>query len=190
VDQSLKRLKTDHLDLVQFHASPSKAQLEEHSGLSALKDLQKQGKVRFIGMSGTLPNLPEQIDMGAFDVFQVPYSALQREHEDLMTRAAETGAGIVVRGGAARGGPSKQEGNFWDAWQKMEIDDLLDGMSPMEFIVRFTVSHPAMSTTIIGTLNTDHLLDNANAIAKGPLPADLYSEAKRRLLAAGSAPLA
>ncbi|MBM2812468.1 MAG: yqkF [Chloroflexi bacterium] len=190
VDQSLRRLKTDHLDLVQFHTNPSKAQLEEHGGLSALKDLQKQGKVRFIGMSGTLPNLPEQIDMGAFDVFQVPYSALQRDHEDLMTRAAETGAGIVVRGGAARGGPSKHEGNFWDAWQKMEIDDLLDGMSPMEFIVRFTISHPAMSTTIVGTLNTDHLRDNANAVAKGPLPAELYAEAKRRLTAAGSVPAA
>ena len=50
-------MKTDYLDLVQFHASPSKAQLEEHGGLEALQDLQRQGKVRFIGISGTLPNL-------------------------------------------------------------------------------------------------------------------------------------
>ena len=50
-------MKTDYLDLVQFHASPSKAELEEHGGLQALQDLQRRGKVRFIGISGTLPNL-------------------------------------------------------------------------------------------------------------------------------------
>ena len=36
--------------------------------------LRDEGKVRFIGVSGTLPNLDEQIDMGVFDAFQIPYS--------------------------------------------------------------------------------------------------------------------
>src|SRR3954469_23627561 len=57
VEQSLRRMKTDYLDLVQFHSSPSKAQLEEYGGLQALQDLQQQGKVRYIGISGTIPNL-------------------------------------------------------------------------------------------------------------------------------------
>ena len=43
VEQSLTRMKTDYLDLVQFHHSPSRAQLEEHGGLQALQDLQRQG---------------------------------------------------------------------------------------------------------------------------------------------------
>src|SRR4051812_43146692 len=60
VEQSLRRMKTDYLDLVQFHSSPSREQLEEHGGLRALQDLQQQGKVRFIGISGTIPNLKEQ----------------------------------------------------------------------------------------------------------------------------------
>ena len=38
--------------------------------------------MRHLGMSGTLPNLPEQIEMGVFDVMQIPYSALERDHED------------------------------------------------------------------------------------------------------------
>src|SRR5579871_537770 len=80
VEQSLRRLKTDYLDVVQFHMSPSRAQLEEHGGLEALQDLQAQGKVRFIGISGTMPNLPEQIAMRVFDVFQIPYSALERDY--------------------------------------------------------------------------------------------------------------
>src|SRR5580658_6765705 len=89
VEQSLRRLRTDRLDLVQVHMSPSRATLEENHTVETLKDLQAEGKVRFIGMSGILPNLPDHIAMGVFDVFQIPYSAVQRDHEDLITEAAD-----------------------------------------------------------------------------------------------------
>ena len=188
VEQSLRRLNSDYLDLVQFHGSPSKAQLEEHGALDAVRDLQRQGKVRFIGMSSTLPHIRDHIAMGVFDEFQIPYSALQREHEDVIGQAAKAGAGIVIRGGAAKGGPGKEEGDFWNAWQRCGIDDLLDGMTRMEFVLRFTFSHPDLHTTIVGTINPAHLQDNLNALEKGPLPADVYEEAKRRLAEAGSLP--
>jgi aryl-alcohol dehydrogenase-like predicted oxidoreductase len=175
VEQSLRRLQTDHLDVVQFHASPTKQVLEEEGALDALLDLQRQGKVRFIGMSGTLPNLPEQIQMGVFDVFQIPYSAVQTEHEELISKAAAAGAGTVIRGGAAKG-----------AWDGGVLDDLLDGASRTEFILRYTLSHPDLHTTIVGTANPAHLQANVAAALKGPLPADVYAEAKRRL--AGSPP--
>src|SRR5688572_29155680 len=65
VEQSLRRMKTDYLDVVQFHGgSPPRALLEERGCVEALIDLQRQGKVRFIGMSGTLPNLRDHMDMG------------------------------------------------------------------------------------------------------------------------------
>src|SRR5580704_10719058 len=57
VEQSLVRMKTDYLDVVQFHASPSQQALQEHGALEALLELREAGKVRFIGMSGTLPHL-------------------------------------------------------------------------------------------------------------------------------------
>src|SRR5581483_7760324 len=188
VEQSLRRMKTDYLDVVQFHGSPSKQTLEENGSVEAVLELKRQGKIRFSGMSSTLPNLADHIEMGVFDVFQIPYSALQREHEDAIAAASRAGAGIVVRGGVARGGPGKEEGNFWDLWQKAGLDDLLDGMSRMEFIFRFTLSHPDLDTTIVGTINPQHLQDNLAALAKGPLPADVYAEAKRRLDAAGLKP--
>jgi aryl-alcohol dehydrogenase-like predicted oxidoreductase len=170
VEQSLRRLQTDYLDVVQFHASPSKQLLTEEGGLDALLDLQRQGKVRFIGMSGTLPNLPEQIQMGVFDVFQIPYSAVQTEHEELISEAAAAGAGTVIRGGAAKG-----------AWSGQELDDLLEGASRTEFILRYTLSHPDLHTTIVGTADPAHLRANVAAALKGPLAADVYAEAKRRL---------
>ena len=198
VAQSLRRLQTDHLDLVQFHGSPSRAELEEHGGLEALQELQQAGAVRFIGMSGTLPQLPEQIGLGVFDAFQIPYSALQREHEQWITRAAEGGAGIVVRGGVARGAPSAAKD--WAIrrlpevaderpralWERAGLDELLGAMSRMEFMLRFTLSHPELDTTIVGTADVAHLRENLEAVRKGPLPADLYAEACGRLDAAAA----
>jgi aryl-alcohol dehydrogenase-like predicted oxidoreductase len=60
-------------------------------------------------------------------------------------------------------------------------------MSRMEFMLRFTISHPEMTTTIVGTANPQHLADNVEAARKGPLPSDQYSEAKRRLDVAAKA---
>ena len=190
VEQSLRRMKTDYIDVLQFHASPSQATLEEHDAVQTVLDLKRAGKVRFIGMSSTLPNLEDHIRMGVFDVFQIPYSALQREHEEVISRAAQAGAGIIIRGGVARGGPAedKQRADALELWERAGLDDLLDGMTRMEFLLRFTLSHPDLHTTIVGTINPRHLQDNLNAVRKGPLPPDVYEEAKRRLAAAGSVP--
>jgi aryl-alcohol dehydrogenase-like predicted oxidoreductase len=190
VEQSLRRMKTDYLDVVQFHSSPSRQTLEEHGALDTVLELKQAGKVRYIGMSSTLPHLREHVAMGVFDVFQIPYSAVEREHEALISAAAEAGAGVVIRGGAAKGAPSegKHEGTRWERWQQAHLDGLLGEMTPMEFILRFTFSHPDMDTNIVGTVNPAHLQDNINALKKGPLPPDLYVEAKSRLTAVGSAP--
>jgi aryl-alcohol dehydrogenase-like predicted oxidoreductase len=103
VEQSLRRLRTDYIDILQFHAGPSRRILEQHQALETVLDLKRDGKIRFIGMSSTLPNLAEHIDMDVFDIFQIPYSAFEREHEEIITKAAGRYAGTVIRGGAARG---------------------------------------------------------------------------------------
>ena len=64
------------------------------------------------------------------------------------------------------------------------LDDLLDGAAAIEFTLRFAFSNPDMDTTIVGTANPHHLQANLDALAKGPLPADVYAEACRRLDAA------
>jgi aryl-alcohol dehydrogenase-like predicted oxidoreductase len=194
VEQSLRRLGTDHLDLVQVHMSPSAAELQDNHTVETLRELQDEGKVRFIGMSGILPNLPGHIAMNVFDVFQIPYSAVQRDHEDLITRAARTGAGTLIRGGAARGAPSEEKnwrtgplsqpaGVGQRNWEASGIEDLLaeSGMSRMEFVLRFTLSHPDLSSTIVGTSSSAHLNGNIAIAERGPLPEDLYDEAKKRL---------
>jgi aryl-alcohol dehydrogenase-like predicted oxidoreductase len=201
VEQSLRRMRTDHLDLVQVHLSPSRAQLEEDDSIAELLALRDEGKVRFIGMSGTLPHLVEHIEMGVFEVFQIPYSALEREHEQLITDAAKAGAGTIIRGGVARAVPdalpahysrlsdemrSRLERSLHERqtrWQAAErnLADVLDGMPRMEFLLRFTLSHPDVHTVIVGTSNPAHLDDNIAAARKGELPPAVYEEALARL---------
>jgi aryl-alcohol dehydrogenase-like predicted oxidoreductase len=168
VEQSLRRMNTDHLDLVQFHISPSRETLEQNGAVEALQALRNEGKTRFIGMSGTLPNLVDHIEMGVFDAFQIPYSALERDHEEAITDAADAGAGTIIRGGVARGAPEKPVSAMdgfpermvqayeerRERWADADLDDLLDGMTRMEFMLRFTLSHPQMHTTIVGTRRT------------------------------------
>lgn len=193
VEQSLRRMRTDHLDLVQFHASPDRTTLEEHDSVAELEALRDEGKIRFLGMSGTLPNLPDQIAMGVFDSFQIPYSAVEREHEQLISDAAAAGAGTIIRGGVARGLreapanlPERMQGYREQVearrarFAAVDISDLTDGASTSEFMLRFTISHPDMTTTIVGTSNPEHLAANVAAASKGPLPEDVYTEARSR----------
>jgi aryl-alcohol dehydrogenase-like predicted oxidoreductase len=190
VENSLRRMNTDHIDLVQFHRSLTPAEFEKDGGLQELMKLRDEGKVRFLGVSGTVPNLYDQVEMGVFDAFQIPYSVLQLDHEDAIAKASAAGAGIIIRGGVARGGPSDWENRRYymlpgstmrDRWEEARLDDLLDGMSRIEFTLRFTLSSPDLDTTIVGTASLDHLRDNLAMAAKGPLPDDVVQEAKRRL---------
>jgi aryl-alcohol dehydrogenase-like predicted oxidoreductase len=185
-EQSLRRLKTDYLDILQFHFSPAREVLEQEGAIETVLDLKKEGKIRFIGCSSILPNITDHIDMGVFDVLQIPYSALQPEHESAIALAAEMGVGIVIRGGLARGEPGVGHGSeaLWGLWNKAGMDELLEDMSATEFMLRFTITNPHVHTTIVGTLNPKHLQTNLSAVLKGPLPDRLYSEAQRRLEAA------
>ena len=190
MEESLERLRTDSVDIMQLH-NPSVAESEAGGLVDALKEMRDSGKVRWIGASTTLPHLPTYLSWGVFDVFQIPYSALEREHEDWITKAAEEGVGIVIRGGVAMGEPGKGKGSA-DRWQTFEeagLDELLDeGDDRTSFLLRFTLTHPHADTIIVGTVNLDHLRQNVEAIHKGPLPDDIYAEAKRRLDAIGITP--
>jgi aryl-alcohol dehydrogenase-like predicted oxidoreductase len=154
VEQSLRRLRTDRLDLVQVHMSPSRDTLVQNHTVETLAELRAEGKIRFIGMSGILPQLPDHLAMNVFDVFQIPYSAVQRDHEELISAAAAQGAGTFIRGGAARGAVSEEKN-----WQTGPLTQA-----------------PGLGQRNWETSGIEDLLAE-----QGPLPADLYEEARKRL---------
>ncbi len=190
--ESLQRMNTDYVDIMQLH-NPTVEQAEFGKLVDALQDMKHQGKVRHISISTTLPHLPAFLKWGVFASFQIPYSALEREHEDWITKSAEAGIGIIIRGGVARGEPGAGLGNAnrWKKFEEAKLDELREnGENRTSFILRYTLSHPHAHTNIVGTLQPEHLKENIAAIARGPLKAEVYAEAKRRLDEAGVRPAA
>ena len=183
VELSLKRLNTDYLDLLQFHGSPPPEFREE--AVQALLDLKRDGKTRFIGVSDVLPTVAHFVDMRVFDAFQFPYSALDSAHESLITQLGQFGVGTLIRGGIARGEPGHglADPTLWGNWDLANLDELLDGMNRFEFLLRYTISHPNLSTTIIGSMNPDHIRRNVTAAGRGPLLESTCAEVRRRLAA-------
>ena len=196
--ESLEYFRTDYLDVMQLHGTgagqgyrPNLEDFEQGRLVEALEEMRQQGKVRWIGISTRLPILPTLLRWGVFDVFQIPYSALERDNEVAIAEAAEAGVGTVVRGGVAQGEPGEGTG-LAERWQRFEeagLDELReDGESRTAFMLRFTLAHPQIHTTIVGTHNPEHLRENVRTAQRGPLSPDVYAEAKRRLDAAGVSP--
>lgn len=197
IEQSLKRLRTDHLDVVQVHGSPSRKDLEEAGGIEAMVKAKEQGKVRHLGISARLPKLADFIDADYFSVVQVPYSALQRTNEDAMAALRKAGKAVVCRGVTGRGAPGKnwvtrpigtEEGEVRAIWEKAKLDELLDGMSPIEFMIRYVLSNESVDVALVATTDRAHLASDIEYAGRGPLDATRLAEARQRLAEAGSKP--
>jgi len=191
IEISLRRLNRDSVDIIQLH-NATVQECESGDLVQTLSDIRDQGMVRWIGASTTLPDLPILLNWGVFDVMQIPYSALQREHENWITKAAQEGVGIIIRGGVAQGehGLGTGSSDTWKTFDRASLDELMEeGESRSAFVLRYTLSHPNADTVIVGTTRTEHLQENVDAMKRGPLSTDVYKEAKLRLDAAGESPV-
>lgn len=190
LDESLERLQTDRIDVMQLHGATVE-DCNRHGTVEALQEMREQGLVAWIGASTNLPDVRTFIDWGVFDVFQLPYSALDRTHEEWIAEAAKAGAGVLIRGGVALGEPGVGSGSagVWRAFEQAGLDDLREpGESRTAFMLRFTASHPFAHCNLVGTTNPRHLRENIEAMLQGPLSEDVHEEAKRRLDAVGVTP--
>ncbi len=197
VEQSLRRLKTSYLDVVQVHGNPTRKELEEGGVIDGLLKLQRQGKVRHLGISSRLPLLAEFVDVDYFSVIQVPYSALQRQNEDVIAALRRSGKAVVARGVTGRGAPGKgwatrpigtADGEVQALWQRAKLDELLGGMSRIEFMIRFAMANDDVDVALVATTDEAHLAANVAYAAKGPLDAALFQTACQRLAVAGGGP--
>ena len=190
LEQSLRRLRADYVDVMQLH-NAGVEECERGGLVDGLQAMRREGKVRWIGASTTMLHLPTLLSWGVFDAFQIPYSALEREHENWITKSAEAGVGIIIRGGVARGEPGEGTGrqDRWESFERAGLDDLREeGESRSSLLLRYTLTHPHSDTIIVGTTNPAHVAENVQTILRGPLSPDTYREIKRRMDAAGESP--
>ena len=189
ITQSLSKLKTDYVDLLQLHNPPIRECIDGYL-LETLLKLKEKGLTRFIGISTTLPDIKSYINWNDFDTFQIPYSTLDRKHEDSISSCNRRGFGTIIRGGVALGESEKKllnsnmltkpieeksAINSWKIYEEANLDELRDpDDTPTGFLLRFAISNPNIHTTIVGTTNIQHLKENIKAVAKGPLQPDIY----------------
>lgn len=193
VENSLRTLRTDYLDVLFLHHPVSPQRLVADGALDALLALKAEGKARAIGISTHKPAITAHLDMDVFDVIQVLYNAVDRSREREMAAVSQAGIGIVVGQPIARGSAVDwrlSRAHDWAAfmhpqwrsiWEEARLDELLDGMSRLEFMLRFTLSNPDLDTAILGTSSPEHAGANAEIAARGLLPVAVLDEAKRRL---------
>jgi hypothetical protein len=138
IDASLAALETDFIDLYQVHNPGNQAQLEQALGpdgaLEALEHARREGKVRFVGVTGhSRPLLLSALHTGRFDCVQLPWSPLEPEgRDDVLPAARSVGAGVLAMkplGGGALASVSLQA-----LRQGLELgaDALLAGMNTLE----------------------------------------------------------
>src|SRR5262249_32841973 len=131
IETSLRRLQTDFIDVWQMH-NPTVEQVQAGDLVRVMEEVKAAGKVRFLGISSTLPHITTFISWGVFDTYQIPYSALEHTHEAVISAAAQSGAGTIIRGGVARGAPEDAGLGNRDRWASLERAGLDELRAPGE----------------------------------------------------------
>lgn len=188
IDRSLKRLKTDTVDLIQLH-SCSEAILKKGEVIDALQRARKAGKTRFIGYSGDGTDALYAIKTGVFDTLQTSISIADQQAADLtIPLATEAGMGIIAKrpiANAAWRSKSKPENTYiqpyWERLQELQYE-FINGNADLsaETALRFTMTVPGVHVAIVGTTKPSRWQQNASIIGKGPLSKADYDAIRAR----------
>ena len=197
VEESLRLLKRDTIDILMIHEPDRPGQYNwwadpvhfDGPVMDVLADLKRQGIIKFIGLGGTtVYELPHIINTGRFDVVLTAfnYSLLWREAElEVLPAARKQGMGIVIGSPLQQGALSRRydaEVRGGARWlssprraQYIALYDLLDELKlPIaEAGLRFVISNPDISCTLMGARSVQEVEQNVAAVAKGALPEDV-----------------
>ena len=204
VENSLRRLRTDYIDLYQTHwpaVEPDKTPIAET--LACLMKLKQQGKIRAIGVSNVSPDeLAQNIAAGDVATNQFRYSMLHRAPEQdilpacrkhklatLTYMSLEQGllTGKVGMDRLFTPGDFRSNGD-WNPWYKLEnrkrILDLLTGFNPLtdkynctlaQLVIAWTLSQPGVTHTLAGARHPGQAVDNAKGGSLMIDPLDLHA---------------
>lgn len=167
VEQSLKRLRRDAVDIVQLHGGMftegDARAIVEDGPLEGLSRLRQQGKVRWIGFTCEEPftALP-LIASGAFDVIQLRYNLLNHQAaEHALPKAEEAGLGIAVMRPMTSGILQRILSDLAPEW--------IAARDPYDVCLRFVLSDPRVDTALVGA-RWKHEVDRNAAIADSFAP--------------------
>jgi diketogulonate reductase-like aldo/keto reductase len=165
INESLRLLRADSIDLMQVHNL-----LDWRTHLPTLRELKAAGRIRYIGIThynaGAYDELAAVMRTEHFDFLQVNYSLDEREAERrILPLAAERGMAVLINRPFGGGGLLRRLRDRPLPGWSVEIG----ATSWAQLLLKFVLSHPAVTCAIPGTGRPEHMADNA-ATGLGPIP--------------------
>ncbi len=148
VENSLRKLNTDYIDILLIHSDGNDLAVIEQGCLEELELLKREGKIRASGMSTkTIQGGLKALELS--DSAMVTFNLNEQSEVKIIRKAQESKKGIFVKKAFA-------SGHFSEAG----ITD------PVQASLDLVMSEPGVTSVITGTINTDHLKENARKIVK------------------------
>ncbi|WP_308634075.1 aldo/keto reductase [Paenibacillus silvisoli] len=182
IERSLKRLRTDYVDVVHLH-SCSEELLRQGDVIDVLLRAKEKGKTRYIGYSGDHKAALYAVQCGAFDSLETSVNIADQEAVTLtIPEAQRRGIGVVAKrpiaNAAWKTGSKPESGyhhTYWDRLQALGYDFLQNDLSEsIGTALRFTLTVPGVHAAIVGTTKPDRWTENARLLSQGLLPAEMY----------------
>ena len=201
LEDSLRRLQTDYIDLYQLHSPPPEV-FQNEKLLETFAKFKKEGKIRAIGVSARSPEeaLLAITDFG-FDCIQVNFNLIDQRAIDcgLLSKCIEKGVSVVARTPLCFGFLSgKYDGNLnfasndhrsdwpeeqlaiWAKAIKLFKALLLEqNLSPVQFALKFCLSQEGITTTIPGMKNCEQVSENLTSISGPKLDPNCMQQIRR-----------
>ena len=189
IDRSLRRMKTDHVDLVQLHSCGVDV-LARGEVIEALQEARQAGKTRYIGYSGDNESAQWAVDSGLFHTLQTSFNLVeQKARYGLLQKAKAQGMGVIIKRPIANGAwgaaqsPSGYAQQYWERAQTMQAQGPIADAPENRILLAlgFTLSHAEVDTAIVGTRNPAHMQANIRWVEEElPLAPTAVADLHRR----------
>lgn len=170
INESLQKLKTDYIDLLQIH-SASMEVLERGETWQAMDDARRAGKVRHIGMTGGVDECVRALEIGGYETVQFPYNLLNIQAETrLLPLARDKNAGCIIMRGLAGGKLTPKFERLQDEELKAAIRNFTslcggegEPYDLVQLALGYILAQPEISSVIVGTRNLETVHSNIAA---------------------------
>jgi aryl-alcohol dehydrogenase-like predicted oxidoreductase len=188
IEQSLRDMKTDYLDIAQLHSCSAEI-LQQGDCLEGLERAVEKGYTRYIGYSGDNEDAKFAIEMDVFDTLQTSVSIADQSTIDGNIKLAHSkGLGVIAKRPIANAVWRNTEKPtdayhhpYWDRIQQLKFDFLNKSLEEsISIALRFTLSIEGVSTAIVGTTKPNRWQENAKNIAEGNLSAADFEAIRNR----------
>jgi aryl-alcohol dehydrogenase-like predicted oxidoreductase len=185
----LKRLQTDHLDIIHLHSCDENV-LRKDEAITALQTARDRGYTRYIGYSGDGYAAQYAAECGAFDSLQTSINIADQEALELaLPTARKHGMGVIAKRPIAnvawKSNNKPTQGyhhEYWERLRKLDYPFLhttnLD--KAVSIALRYTLSVPEVHLAIIGTTKPERLRQNAGLLDAGPLSKGEFDQIRER----------